>query len=645
MVKKIFASLVLLAMLSISYSPVLAEELSDQTTTSTQSNTQVCTTDYTPVCGTDNKNYTNSCEANKANVDVSYTGTCKDVTVATNQVEDKKVINEVGTLIEIGSTDLPTTIIVRKKDTNVDYTINIFTNTLLGENKNKQVPLENWIPGDQIKVSGMYNTNTTQVDATVLINKSFNKDQNNGLNGWITKIDKENKQVSYLWNNKTEVAKYDDSTRFVIAGKNPATIDDLKINDRVRGRLIKKSGEIPTAKIVVVLRRGAELFMKIRTFVPKAELVRLDSTVVPTTIQVKIKKTPGLKAGDVNNLIGTEGALVTVNITEDTNLVRKYFGKTTLSEFSIGDDLHIVGRMNDDGTIDAKLVKNESIWKVYTQSQAGEILEINSAESYIIMNWTPIKHTPIHKLKKVLEGEDDDSTSGTVQAQSLSDDNAEAQEKEKEEQENKKEIKEKIFKREVIKQKIGEEVKQIIRQEKEFKNKIKTESKERLKEKIKKEKEEKVGKFTRTVKQKKVKIDRIKHPDITLDDLIDRLPAQKIKVMINSQTKIIIGSNENGTIADLKVGDKIRGRGTKSGDGSVVADKIMVVNSIPEIEDDLTESIDNINEIVETTTTQEDIVANTDSTESTKTETELELDDDNDIVEIEETEDEDDDND
>ena len=97
-------------------------------------------------------------------------------------------------------------------------------------------------------------------------------------------------------------------------------------------------------RLLLSLRRGENLYMKIRTFVPNAELVRLSSTVVPTTIQVKIIKTPGLKANDVNNLIGTEGALVTVNVTEDTILTRKYFGRTTLAEFQPGDNLRIVGQ-------------------------------------------------------------------------------------------------------------------------------------------------------------------------------------------------------------------------------------------------------------------------------------------------------------
>jgi hypothetical protein len=37
----------------------------------------VCTTQYDPVCGCNNKTYGNACEAACAGIEVSYTGECK----------------------------------------------------------------------------------------------------------------------------------------------------------------------------------------------------------------------------------------------------------------------------------------------------------------------------------------------------------------------------------------------------------------------------------------------------------------------------------------------------------------------------------------------------------------------------------------
>lgn len=576
MFKKITTFFVMLAMLSITIVPALAQ---DGTTADTANEPVVCTMDYTPVCGTNNKTYSNECTANSAGVDASYAGECKDVTVAANQTEDTKDIQFAGMLVEIGSTDVPTTIIVRQNNTITDYTVNIDSDTLLGQIRNQYTQLSDWIPGDQIKVIGVENENTNEIDASIVVNLSINLATNEGINGWVTKIDKDAKEIAYQWANVEHTFKYDDSTRFVAGLKNPAAVDDLQINDRIRGRLLTTTdGETPTAKIVVVLRRGEELFMKIRTFVPKAQLVRLDSTVVPTTIQVKILPTPGLRANDVNNLIGTEGTLVTVNVTEDTNIVRKYFGKTGLDEFSAGDALHIVGRVNDDGTVDAKMIKNESIWKTSTEGRAGVVTAIDVPGSNITIDWTPVTYTPQFQLKKVLQQQNSSSVSAQTVGKKLS--------------QAIQTIREKVQKAQLGKNLLN-----------------------RIKETV----SEKVGQFVRAVKYKQVEIERIQHPQVQLKNLIKRGVTVKVRIDITEDTKIVVGTNEDATINDIQIGDKVRIRGVRHAKLPIVtADTIVVVNSLPEIEEDLSTNIDDINEVVE--------VITTDDEEDTATDTEQEID-------------------
>lgn len=512
------------------------------------------------VCGLDNVTYDSAAAAEAAGVDVSYGFACTTVTSEANLYESKKDINFVGQLIEIGSTDLPTNIIVRHnvskkgaEEMTVDYTVSVTSSVILGQRRDQVTSLSDWIPGDQIRVIGKKNENNDTVEATILVNLSIVIVSNRGANGWITSVSSSTQEIKYKWKDKEYTFNYDSNTRFVVAGKNPATADDLKVGDRIRARLLLRSGQNPLAKIVVVLRRGNDLFMKIRTFRPNATLVRLDSTIVPTTIQVRMDKTPGLRANDVNNTIGSEGALITVNVTEDTKIVRKYFGRTTLDEFSIGDKLIIVGRVNDDGTVDAKVIKNNSIWKTSTQGHAGVVTAVDVSNNTLTMNWAPVKHITKKKLKEKLSAE-----SETVTAQST--DNSATTPK--------------------------------------------ISLREALKARIKYITAKKIGQFNREVKYKKVKIDRIKHEGVNINDLVQRLPVKKIKVVVNSSTKIVVGTNSNATLADIQVGDKVRVRGTLSIiNQTLTADTIVVVNSLPEVEESLETPIDDVNEVVSEITT------------------------------------------
>lgn len=64
------------------------------------------------------------------------------------------------------------------------------------------------------------------------------------------------------------------------------------------------------------------------------------------------------------SLSGDDGTFQ-VNITDKTKILRKFGGKSSLSEYSIGDEVVVFGKFTDDTKliIDAKTVKNNSIQK------------------------------------------------------------------------------------------------------------------------------------------------------------------------------------------------------------------------------------------------------------------------------------------
>jgi hypothetical protein len=516
------------------------------------------------VCGVDGVTYTNAAAATTAGVSVSYTGPCTVVTRENTLYEENVAMNFAGALIEIGTTELPTTLIVENNDTKVHYTVEALATTSI-----RPIDLLNWIPGDQVRVVGNLNKNTQTITANSLFNLSFIASQYDGFNGWITAIDKTASTFTYTWDNLSTTIKVSTSTRIVSGLKNPATLADLKVGDRVRGRVFANTTD---AKIVVVLRRGENLFMKIRTFVPNVELVRLSSTVVPTTIQVKIIKTPGLKKNDVNNLIGTEGALITVNVTEDTILTRKYFGRTTLAEFQPGDNLRIVGRVNDDGTIDAKLIKDNSIWQVNMFGHVGIVQSVNASSSYIEIAWHPIKYKLGDKIKDTFDKKQRSMEGQMVAASEAMNKNDLAS---------------------------------------------------RLRERLQKLSDQFQAKLQETRERvvKKIDSDRINRSGLTLGDVIEVMPTRLMRVNISSSTEIRIGDNTDATIGDIKAEDRVLVRGVRrAGDNVIDAKSIVVLPSLPELDDSLDTDLDDVNDVVEEYATHN-------STSSTLTDIEVEIED------------------
>lgn len=68
---------------------------------------------------------------------------------------------------------------------------------------------------------------------------------------------------------------------------------------------------------------------------------------------------------DTTLTVEKDGKSYTVNITEKTQLRRRFWGKATLGEFSVGNEVTVVGRWTDDthATINAVLIRNLSIQK------------------------------------------------------------------------------------------------------------------------------------------------------------------------------------------------------------------------------------------------------------------------------------------
>ncbi len=319
-------------------------------------------------------------------------------------------VNESGTLIEIGNTTAEeTTIIIRvmHEGESVDQTVQVNSDTKIITDANRNADLSDWIAGDQIKYTAKQGENSGELIALTLKNRSF-KNRHFGRNGWIKDIRIDENKMDVEW--AGQVYTLDTSDARMVAGlKNPATLDDFKVGDRIRARVIDDNdGNNLTwdAKIIVVLRRGKALFMRVTRWVVPAEIVSIpEDTTRPFVITAKVLPSRFYEKGDVNNLIGAPDTEININIEEKTILVRRFLGRATIGEFMEGDKIRVVGRLNEEtGNIDALLVKDNSIQRLGVSRRVSIVKSINTDSKTILVQPIGKKNIRTGKRMRIHNG-------------------------------------------------------------------------------------------------------------------------------------------------------------------------------------------------------------------------------------------------
>lgn len=351
--------------------------------------------------------------------------------------EETTKVEESGMLIEIGNTTAEeTTIIIRTEDDGetVDQTVQISTDTNIVTDGNSSADLSDWIAGDQITYTAEVGDNSGELKALKLRNRSF-KRNHRGKNGWIKAIDADAKTIDVEW--ASQIFTLDVSEARIVAGlKNPASIEDFEVGDRIRAR-VTDDGDYDAstwdAKIVVVLRRGSVLFMRVTRWVVPAEIVSIpEDTTVPYVITAKVLPSKFYQEGDVNNLIGAPGTELTIEVNENTILVRRFLGRATIGEFMEGDKIRVVGRLNDGtGNLDANLIKNNFIQAFGVSNHISEVISVDVDSNTLIVKPIGTKNPFTRKRRRILNAEDwtlilNDETVIKEEGEDISLDNVEA---------------------------------------------------------------------------------------------------------------------------------------------------------------------------------------------------------------------------
>ncbi len=310
----------------------------------------------------------------------------KENTVNEATSEATETVSGSGALIEIGNTTAKNTTIIIRTTTlsgvSEDRTFEIDNNTRLATNGGAQANLSDWIAGDSIAFTARHFINSDTLLATRLVNTSF-KPGHTGINGWIRAINTDANKIDVLWSNNVIYTLNLDNANMVAGLKNPASINDLQINDRVRARVTDDNdGSKLTwnTSILVVLRRGETLFMRVTRWVVPATITLVPQNLaVPITIEASVNDSKFYEKNDVNNLIGAPGTKIMIDISADTMLVRRYYGKALLNELSEGDSIRIIGRRDETtGHLVARVIKDESIQRLGVAHRLGSVTSIDN---------------------------------------------------------------------------------------------------------------------------------------------------------------------------------------------------------------------------------------------------------------------------
>jgi len=302
-----------------------------------------------------------------------------------------------GTLIEIGNTTAEeTTVVVRvtQNGATEDVTLEVPTaEAALTTDSGAKADLSDWIAGDQITFTAKKFKNSGRLVAERIRNRSFKGNQK-GVNGWIKAVHADKNEIDVEWAKNVYTLNLAEA-KMVAGIKNPAAVGDLKVGDRIRCRVIEDGDKNPAtwkAKIVVVLRRGNDLFMRVTRWVVPAKIVSMPTDLsLPTTIEAEVQQSKFYQKGDVNNLVGEPGTKIYIDISTSTQLVRRFLGKSLLSEFSVGDDVVVVGRRNEEtGHIDAKMIRNDSIQVLGVARRTGLVTAVDPSAKTISIRILPV---------------------------------------------------------------------------------------------------------------------------------------------------------------------------------------------------------------------------------------------------------------
>ncbi len=121
-----------------------------------------------------------------------------------------------------------------------------------------------------------------------------------------------------------------------------------------------------------------------RAVVVKGLVKEVKGTTVPADLVVTVSSAVPKKNKNWTGFYPETAKDVVAKIDTKTNIIRKYGGKSNLSEFTVGDRVQMVGKTNADGSLTVSLIRNESIHNTLLLKE-GEITTIDVVNNTFVL--------------------------------------------------------------------------------------------------------------------------------------------------------------------------------------------------------------------------------------------------------------------
>lgn len=114
-------------------------------------------------------------------------------------------------------------------------------------------------------------------------------------------------------------------------------------------------------------------------------VVAMSGSVLPAKITVKLEKVSPKKDARWAGAYPVSGKEIVVVVDSNTKFVRKYWNKSNLEEVAVGDKIDLKIKTNQDGSVTASYIRNESLgWTI--KAHNGVISNIDTANKTFTLN-------------------------------------------------------------------------------------------------------------------------------------------------------------------------------------------------------------------------------------------------------------------